>query len=54
MTVYTNIFKTMCMKIPSLIEFSLDIFIELFKHMKMIGKADTEIVYKAGSQVDGF
>lgn len=42
------------MKIPSLIEFGLEIFIELFKHMKMIGKADTEIVYKAGSQVDGF
>jgi len=49
-----NIFKTMCMKIPTFIEFSLEIFIELFKHMKMIGKADTELIYKAGNPVDGF
>lgn len=52
--VYSNIFKTMCSKIPDLSHFTLEQFIAIFKHMKLIGKADTDLIQQAGKPVDGF
>lgn len=44
----------MCSRIPVLSTFPLNTFIELFKHMKLTGKLDTELVYKSGNHIDGF
>lgn len=52
--VFNNIKDNMSKKIPLFKDFNINIFSELFKRLKLIGFADTEVIVGLNAKIEGF